>query len=35
MNQSIIAAISKEWSDDELLKNVIKAANDGILQINL
>ena len=28
-------AISKEWSDDELLKNVIKAANDGILQINL
>ncbi|MBE6302636.1 MAG: hypothetical protein E7089_01710 [Bacteroidales bacterium] len=28
-----IKAIENEWSDEELLKNVIKAADDGILQI--
>ena len=30
-----IKAIENEWSDEELLKNVIKAADDGILQIGL
>lgn len=28
-------AITNEWSDEELLNNVIKAADDGILQIGL
>lgn len=30
-----IKAIENEWSDEDLLKNVIKAADDGILQIGL
>lgn len=29
-----IKAIENEWSDEELLKNVINAADDGILQID-
>ena len=30
-----IKAIENGWSDEDLLKNVIKAADDGILQIGL